>query len=508
MAKPDNGSRFQDLETDPTPYKIQEFNEADYKDRILNSQFNSGKSKKDKRKFDKYINSEEGKKAMLVAKQRHDASEQSTAQAYSQAAATINKFKDDVSKISKATTAYEQNFWNENKDALKKQGWSYTPDANSAWGGKWSKQTQAAPVVTTETEQPVLPPKVDWSAIATQYGFKDTDAVKAWQAENGLVADGKFGKNSLAKYQAIATANQDAALVNPQSPNPPIEPVSETPLLTVQDYKDNKFFRGVHGMVDDAAVTIDGKKYPIFVINNRYTGPGKSKEENDRTYAVDPETGKMRRVFENWLGMPYNAWSTDPGGEDWFYPSWMAGPEYEWKKTHPMPTRTQPRGGLTPEYEAWLKEYNVAKAAGFKKQGGTMNRINYFQQGGAAPQQDMQQQVVALVQAAMQGDEKATQTVNKIMEAAKAGDQQAVQLAQMIQQVAKQMQGQATAAKWGARLNYIKSLKLANGGKTCPTCKAGAPIPQDKAYIKPTKKVEMKACGGKKAKKRYFGGLI
>jgi hypothetical protein len=29
----------------------------------------------------------------------------------------------------------------------------------------------------------------------------------------------------------------------------------------------------------------------------------------------------MRRVFENWFGMPHNAWSTDEGGEDWFYPS-------------------------------------------------------------------------------------------------------------------------------------------------------------------------------------------
>jgi hypothetical protein len=42
-------------------------------------------------------------------------------------------------------------------------------------------------------------------------------------------------------------------------------------------------------------------------------------------------------------------------------------------------------------------------------------------------------------------------------------------------------------------LDYIKSLKFAKGGKTCPVCE---------------KKVEMKACGGKKAKKRYFGGII
>ena len=136
------------------------------------------------------------------------------------------------------------------------------------------------------------------------------------------------------------------------------------------------------------------------------------------------------------------------------------------------------------------------------KTGGKMNRIKYFQQGGPAQQQgaqDMQQQIVALVQAAMQGDEKANQTVTQIMEAAKAGDQQAVQLAQMIQAVVKQMQGQATSAKWGSKLGYIRSLKYAKGGKTCPACEKGAPV-----------KVEEKACGGKakKAKKRYFGGWL
>ena len=137
----------------------------------------------------------------------------------------------------------------------------------------------------------------------------------------------------------------------------------------------------------------------------------------------------------------------------------------------------------------------------YYKQGGTMNRIKYFEKGGLTPQntQDIQQQVVALVQAAMQGDEKANQTVTQIMEAAKAGDQKAAQLAQMIQQVVQQMQGQATTAKWGAKLGYIRSLKYAQGGKACPACEKGAPI-----------KVEEKACGGKakKAKKRYFGGWL
>ena len=129
----------------------------------------------------------------------------------------------------------------------------------------------------------------------------------------------------------------------------------------------------------------------------------------------------------------------------------------------------------------------------YYKTGGKMNKIKYFQQGGAAPQQDLQQQVIALVQAAMQGDQQATQQVNQIMEAAKSGDPQATQIAQMIQQVVQQMQGQATSAKWGAKLRYIQSLKYAKGGKTCPECEK--------------KKIEEKKCGGK-AKKRYFGGIL
>lgn len=150
-------------------------------------------------------------------------------------------------------------------------------------------------------------------------------------------------------------------------------------------------------------------------------------------------------------------------------------------------------------YKQLVTAINAAKAGqpvsrlGRMANGGALNRINYFQQGGAAPKQSAKAQVIALVQAAMQGDEKAQQRVAQIMEAAKAGDQQMIPLAQMITAVAEQLQGQATAAKWGAKLNYIQSLKFAKGGETCPACE---------------KKVEMKACGGKKAKKRYFGGII
>lgn len=171
-----------------------------------------------------------------------------------------------------------------------------------------------------------------------------------------------------------------------------------------------------------------------------------------------------------------------------------------------IPEQFDENGQLTQEY----KDYRVNERAKAymisRKQGGKMNRIKYFQQGGQMQQQDVQQQIIQLVQAAMQGDQKATEAINKVMEAAKAGDQQAVQLAQMIQQVVEQMQGQATMAKWGSKLRYIRSLKYAKGGKTCPSCQNGG-VPTNTPSKKINKKVEEKACGGK-AKKKYFGGYI
>ena len=62
--------------------------------------------------------------------------------------------------------------------------------------------------------------------------------------------------------------------------------------------------------------------------------------------------------------------------------------------------------------------------------------ITKYQQGG-----NMEQQIVQLVQAAMSGDQKATQYINQIMQAAKQGDKQAAQIAQYIQQVAQKLQG-------------------------------------------------------------------
>lgn len=91
----------------------------------------------------------------------------------------------------------------------------------------------------------------------------------------------------------------------------------------------------------------------------------------------------------------------------------------------------------------------------------------------------VQQQVIQLVQAAMQGDQQAQKTIEQVMQAAQQGDQQATQIAQLIQAVAQQMQQQqqVQAARFGAKLNYIRSLKgLCPDGEEIEYYKSGGNI--------------------------------
>lgn len=113
------------------------------------------------------------------------------------------------------------------------------------------------------------------------------------------------------------------------------------------------------------------------------------------------------------------------------------------------------------------------------KQGGQMYK---YQQGGQTQQADSQgieQQAIALVQAAMQGDQQASQTIQQIMQAAQQGDQQAVQVAQLLQAVIQKMQG-SRKARLGAKLNYFKQtdecpegqelVYFKKGGEICKVC--------------------------------------
>lgn len=124
--------------------------------------------------------------------------------------------------------------------------------------------------------------------------------------------------------------------------------------------------------------------------------------------------------------------------------------------------------------------------------------ITKYQQGG-----NIEQQIVSLVQAAMSGDQQATQQINQIMQAAKSGNKRAAQLASYIQQVAQKLQG-SRKARLGAKLNYNQEIVCAEdeipvfmkrGGQICKTCqklKQGAKKLQKKqkgGWINKNKKI-------------------
>lgn len=127
------------------------------------------------------------------------------------------------------------------------------------------------------------------------------------------------------------------------------------------------------------------------------------------------------------------------------------------------------------------------------------NMERKYQQGGAM--EDPQQQIIALVQAAAQGDQQAQQTIQQIQEAAQQGDPQAQQILSLIQQIIQGMQGgeestpmqegvapeasagmaPAQMARHGAKLRYLNRLKgncpdgyemkyFKVGGKVCKKC--------------------------------------
>ena len=151
------------------------------------------------------------------------------------------------------------------------------------------------------------------------------------------------------------------------------------------------------------------------------------------------------------------------------------------------------------------------------KQGGQMYKYatgaQMVQPQQASGQQGIEQQAIALVQAAMQGDKQANQTIQKIMQAAQQGDQQAVQVAQLLKAIVQQMQG-SRKARLGAKLNYFKQtcecpegqevVYFKKGGELCKVCAGkkmqdGGKSDPIKEFKKRRNKKELCKCGAKVA---------
>lgn len=149
------------------------------------------------------------------------------------------------------------------------------------------------------------------------------------------------------------------------------------------------------------------------------------------------------------------------------------------------------------------------------KQGGQMYKYatgaQMVQPQQVSGQQGIEQQAMALVQAAMQGDKQANQTIQKIMQAAQQGDRQAVQVAQLLQTIIQKMQG-SRKARLGAKLNYFKQISecpegqevvyFKKGGEICRVCVSkkmqdGGKSDPIKEFKKKRNRKEMCKCGAK-----------
>lgn len=149
------------------------------------------------------------------------------------------------------------------------------------------------------------------------------------------------------------------------------------------------------------------------------------------------------------------------------------------------------------------------------KQGGQMYKYAAGAQMAqqASGQQGIEQQAMALVQAAMQGDKQANQTIQNIMQAAQQGDQQAVQVAQLLKAIIQKMQG-SRKARLGAKLNYFKQtcecpegqevVYFKKGGELCKVCAGkkmqdGGKSDPIKEFKKRRNRKELCKCGAKVA---------
>lgn len=143
---------------------------------------------------------------------------------------------------------------------------------------------------------------------------------------------------------------------------------------------------------------------------------------------------------------------------------------------------TKPNLGYNPSQNNQLVNLKFKQGGQMYKYAAGAQMVQPQQTGGqqTGGQQGIEQQAMALVQAAMQGDQKANQTIQKIMQAAQQGDQQAAQVAKLLQAIVQQMKG-SRKARLGAKLDYIKQsigecpegqevVYFKKGGEICKMC--------------------------------------
>lgn len=376
----------------------------------------------------------------------------------------------------------------------------------------FTAKPEAAKTTPEVVVKPSVKPKTtDWNQVAKDSGFNDINEVKEYQKILGVAADGKWGKKSNAardyyldlvnKGWEQGTANDGSTYFIDPTTNERVwasgKREAGQPVKKTQVIKESEKSQTVNPPVNNTIITNPIQRIgnmPISEeVQQRYAEQQRKKQQQQIAHQnMQQKLNKMfgQGEYKTFNGTQYRRYDPAGPGDYWIdYNTGKVfnsafggdlGTEVNLKQGHSAPRIQQYYNDMQKSLQTYKKH----------KQGGQVNRVKYFQQGGAA-QPSIEEEVISLVQAAMQGDQQATQQVEQILSKAQQGDPQAAQLAQLIQQALESLKGQATRAKWGSKLGYIQHLK--SGKKNCPEC--GQPV-------------EKKACGGKKAKKKYFGGWL
>lgn len=235
--------------------------------------------------------------------------------------------------------------------------------------------------------------------------FKSLQDVMDWQKANGLVVDGKFGKNSLAKWNELKI-HQDP--VNASSSKANMQETKKRWWDNFNQTNEKLVWNWRPRYLLPKTSTVNGKDYDVRVDNN------------DQSWFIDKVNGKMKKVKEGLFGDP-----TISQGKDFENTGWI---------------------DILPEHGV------------FKKQGG---HITKHQQGGTMNEQE--QIIRQVIQGINQGDPQIMQALSSL------DQQQQQAILQSIAQLAQQGDQEAAnainkiqnpqTAKLGTKLSYIKRLK-------------------------------------------------
>lgn len=326
--------------------------------------------------------------------------------------AIYKKFRAEQDAANAAYKKWEQEQWDKNGAEWTKQGYIRKVDSNNDWGSTWEKNPvegveQPPRIKQKKKIEEKEDPTKAWYEHMKTLGYKEedlNDGTKRFTHNNNL-------------YYSNGRARVDGKMINYDYKT---LAKAETPKAF-----DLEAFRLNQGLKEDNYITHGGQQY----------------------LRVDPSG-----FGDFYVGMDGSLYEAEWGGG--------------LGKALSDPTIVQKNNGV----EYWgnynslynkIKNFNVPT----NKQGGTMNKVNYFQQGGS-----IKEQLRPLVLGVLSKDPEATQKLQQIVK-------QNPQIMKVVEEIAAEeqakAQSQATMNKWGSKLQYIKSLKFAKGGKTCPVCEGG-----------------------------------